>query len=134
MIQIYESLLDKLTEQNAKLKQWIKMKKKVEREEFVNKTLEEICGQLHPTSGARPRSLRGRQGRIINGTKARYGGWPWQVSLTQWNKLKGKSLTMKQPVSNFHLDYDRDLHPQVRSYPAEFPVGSNGRALCSQVR
>lgn len=57
---------------------------------FVNKTLEEVCGQLHPTSGARPRSLRGRQGRIINGTKAGYGGWPWQVSLTQWNRIKGK--------------------------------------------
>ena len=66
--------------------------RKVEEKEFVNKTLDEICGKnFIGDSEPQPRSLRGREGRIINGTKARYGRWPWQVSLRQWNKFKGDS-------------------------------------------
>ena len=98
---------------------------------FANKTLEEVCGKLHPTSGARPRSLRGRQGRIINGTKAGYGGWPWQVSLTQWNKMKGGEIANL----NYNLTiYCRKLPPQVRSHPVECWLGSDSRTLCLQVR
>merc|ERR1712013_757046 len=49
-------------------------------------------------SSATPRSLEGnserigRQGRIINGIKSLFGGWPWQISLRQWNRFKGSYL------------------------------------------
>ena len=101
-------------------------------EVFANKTLEEVCGRVL-SQGARPRSLggRGRRGRIINGTKARYGGWPWQVSLTQWNKMKGGEIANL----NYNLTiYCRKLPPQVRSHPVECWLGCDSRTLCLQVR
>ena len=60
--------------------------------------MDEVCGrsegfkQFHASSssfGRRKKQIP-RQGRIINGTKAEFGVWPWQVSLRQWNSFKGK--------------------------------------------
>ena len=64
---------------------------------LANMSLAEVCGRsLKMRSSATPRSLEGnserigRQGRVINGTKSLFGSWPWQISLRQWNRFKGK--------------------------------------------
>ena len=51
----------------------------------LNKSLSEICGRPLLVSGTVSGSRLPRQGRIINGNVARYGGWPWQVSLQVWS-------------------------------------------------
>ena len=53
-------------------------------ERHFNKSVAEICGR--PLLGEQPGSRLPRQGRIINGNVAKYGGWPWQVSLQVWNR------------------------------------------------
>jgi len=61
---------------------------------YINKTLEEICGTspgFNNIHGGRKKQIA-RQGRIINGSKAKFGVWPWQVSLRQWNRFKGSYL------------------------------------------
>lgn len=56
--------------------------------EYFNTSLEQICGKSlveeEPQSQRLPRR---RRGRIINGTRAEYGRWPWQVSLRVWNSF-----------------------------------------------
>ena len=53
--------------------------------EYFNKSVEEICGKsvvedMGGMGAPRPRGLRlPRRGRIINGTRALYARWPWQV-------------------------------------------------------
>jgi len=66
---------------------------------FQNMTLSEVCGRSRKVKvDASPRSIDGkpvrvaRQGRIINGTKALFASWPWQISLRQWNRFKGSYL------------------------------------------
>ena len=50
--------------------------------DYFNKSLEEICGKslLDEAEPLSPRLPRRRRGRIINGTRAEHGRWPWQVS------------------------------------------------------
>ena len=49
--------------------------------EYFNKSLEEICGKslVDEEEPPSPRLPRRRRGRIINGTRAVQGRWPWQV-------------------------------------------------------
>ena len=47
--------------------------------DYFNKSLEEICGKSLVDEEEPLRLPRRRRGRIINGTRAEYGRWPWQV-------------------------------------------------------
>jgi len=59
--------------------------KRVNNTEYFSKNVQEICGKTMIEKQPKKNSRLPRQGRIINGTKAEYIRWPWQVSLRVWN-------------------------------------------------